>query len=481
MAAAPAQRVGAPATILQTGSFSLQKAFWIGIALFILATAAVARPQSVEAALGAGCILVAALLSSWIWITGRAAGLPLFPIFAATHIYAFAFPLLFEHPIVLSFPTEAQLVAALTVTGFLLLGTAVWIQIARRHPAPVRRCLVLNSATANYFFLAALAAGAGYQMAAAGGWINLPPAITAVLRAGLLAVTALSAFSLSYEQGGGLLGAEQRAAFLGLLGLYFISTLPGLLLINAVSIGVVSVFGYTLGARRLPWRMLSAGFLLFAFLHAGKSSMREIHWTDDAEPTLQPTQYPGLLAEWISLSSRNWFGEETESVAHQSLIERASLMQLLLLVQTATPDTVPYLQGQTYAMLPTLLIPRIFLENKIASHEGTYLLNIHYGMQTREDTARTTIGFGLLNEAYANFGYLGVGGLAILLGFFYAVVARWSAGVPILSFRVLFAAIVASYSFQSEFSSGVYVAALFQSTVALCALAVFFMRTERVA
>src|SRR5206468_2846385 len=83
-------------------------------------------------------------------------------------------------------------------------------------------------------------------------------------------------------------------------------------------------------------------------------------------------------------------------------------MQLLLFVQAASPDDVPFMDGETYAILPTLLVPRILMPNKPASHEGTYLLNIHYGIQTRDDTAKTTIGFGLLNEAFANFGYIGI-------------------------------------------------------------------------
>ena len=108
------------------------------------------------------------------------------------------------------------------------------------------------------------------------------------------------------------------------------------------------------------------------------------------------------------------------------------------------------------------------------------MLNIHYGLQTAEQTQRTTIGFGLLNESFANFGYIGIAGLAIVLACYYGVVGRFAGNAPILSLRSLFAVIVASYSFQSEFAAGVYVAALFQSTVALLLMAVFFMRTQAV-
>jgi hypothetical protein len=145
-----------------------------------------------------------------------------------------------------------------------------------------------------------------------------------------------------------------------------------------------------------------------------------------------------------------------------------------------SPNEVPYLDGATYSLIPGLLVPRVFSPEKSASHEGTYLMNIHYGFQTRESAERTTIGFGLLNESYANFGLPGMAGLAVLMGAYYALVARWARNVPVLSFRAVFAIIVASYSFQTEFAAGVYVAALFQSTMALIGLSIIFMRRQNV-
>lgn len=454
----------------------LRTGFWAVIAVLTVAVAGTAHIQNLESGIGAACISAAALLPSLLWLNGRVKGLPLFPVFAATYIYAFALPLLYEHPIVAMFPPDVQLTGALTVAGFLLLGTAVWHQVSKPPTAPLRRCLVLNATRADIFFLLALGGGAALNVATLGGWVEFSSGVSSIIRASALALQALAAFALSFRQGSGALAPEKRVVFCLLLGALIVSTLPGLLLINAMSITVIAIFGYTLGAGRLPWRVAFAAILLFAFLHAGKGAMREIYWNEDEEPPIQPADYPTFLAQWVQISARDWFGDVTESEEHQSLIQRASLMQLLLYVQTMTPDSLPYLNGQTYAILPTLLIPRVFNEEKIASHEGTYLLNIYYGFQTREDTSRTTIGFGLLNEAYANFGYPGIAGLAVIMGGFYALVARWARGSPVLSFRSLFAAIVASYAFQSEYASGVYVSALFQSTVALCGVAILFMR-----
>ena len=58
---------------------------------------------------------------------------------------------------------------------------------------------------------------------------------------------------------------------------------------------------------------------------------------------------------------------------------RGSLLHLLLMVQENTPNRVPYLNGATYGIIPELFVPRIFNKHKIRSHEGTYMLAMHYG------------------------------------------------------------------------------------------------------
>ena len=91
------------------------------------------------------------------------------------------------------------------------------------------------------------------------------------------------------------------------------------------------------------------------------------------------------------------------------------------------------------------------MPDKPASHEGTSLLNIHYGLQRREDTRTTTIGWGIFNEAYGNFGYAGLIGLALIVGATLGAYARWTRDVPELSVRFLIAVVVLALAFQTEF------------------------------
>ena len=456
---------------------SLGRVFWIGALLLVILVVATAHPQYSESTLGACLITVAALLPVWLWMTGKTFGFPLFPLFSATHIPTHALPLLYEHPIVSLFPANNQLIAAATVTGFLLLGTLIWYLVARSIPRPPRSCLLLRPGSSDLAFLIAIGGSLLLNIATTAQWLNLPFGIFTLVRAVALSLQALGCFALSYRMGSGELSKPKSITFKLLLSFLVISNIPTLPLTNAMSVILIAGIGYTLGARRVPWLTMLISLLGFAFLHAGKSDMRQLFWVEDQSPPLSPWKYPSFIREWIHISAGNVVAGKSEAAEEEhTLLERASLMQLLLYVQVMTPNEVSFLDGETYAIIPRLLIPRFLDPDKPASHEGTYLLNIHYGFQTREATATTTIGFGLLNEAFANFGYPGVMILALVLGIYYGGVSRWAEAVPVLSFRSLFAIIVANSAFQTEYSASVYVTALFQATCALCVVAAIFMR-----
>ena len=476
-----ASRTVVPLPLAQGKRLALFRAFWAGIALLALVVAVTAHPQYIESVIGAVLISVAALVPAWLWVLRKVRGLPLFPVYAITHIWTYALPLLYEHPIVAMFPADSQMIGALSVTGFLLIGTACWYGIGKGAAKPVWRTLTLNHARADALFMAVLAGGAIFNVAMLGGWLPLAPGIQTILRAGVAALEALGCFVLSFRLGERELRAGTAMAFMILLPLLVLATLPSLVMITAMSFLAVALLGFTLGRRQFPWKTAGAVVCLFAFLHSGKSEMRDRYWHEQEVVAVPLTEYPAFFQQWVAASAEKMFsGSTAEEEEGQSLLERASLMQLLLYVQSMSPENLPFLYGETYRLIPSLLVPRIFNPQKPPSHEGTYILNIHYGLQTREAAERTTIGFGLLNESFANFGYLGMALLGAVMGGFYAAVARLARNVPILSLRSLFAILVASYSFQTEFAAGVYVTALFQSTMALLGLAVVFMRPQAV-
>jgi hypothetical protein len=449
----------------------------VGLAVVILLFVSSARPDSVEGALAAVMIAFASILPTILWIRAGAKGVPSFAMYALTHLWTFALPLVQDHPIVRLFPPEAQLVGGASVAGFLLIATVIWHRVASRKSKPPTHCLMLREYATDVLALLALTMSVIFEASILGGWLRLPPGVYPVLRAIAIAVNALSGFVLSYRLGAKSLGGMESLAFKAIIACLILVLLPSLLLVNAMSVLAILFIGYTLGARRIPWIICLATIAVFFVLHAGKAEMRTRYWKDDEDPVIQPTSYIPFIGEWAKTSLEMLlFIRSSGDTEVQSLFERAGLMHLLLLIQYMTPDVVPYLDGATYTLIPELLVPRFFNPDKIRSHEGTYLLDIHYGLQTEEATEKTTIGFGLLNEAYANFGQFGLVLLAAVVGAFYGTIERWARDMPVLSLRSLFAVLVASYAYQSEFTAGVYVAGLFQSSIALLILAGWLVR-----
>jgi len=457
----------------------LARPFWLGLGGLVVSILTTAHPQNVESAIGATMVIAAGCLPSAIWVLKRLGGLPVFPVCAMTYIWAFGLPLLYEHPIVTQFDPENQLIAAMSVTGFLLLATLVWHQMRLRSPKPRQRCLSLESSTAETVFLAVLAVGIVFTIAVNGWWLGALSEVYSIVRAVMLALEALSCFVLSYRLGSRELEPGQAWIFKILLVGLIVVSLPTLYLVSAISLIGIAILGYVSASGKVPWVSIIVVSLITSFLHAGKSDMRQQYWEEEAEGAIQPWDYPGFFGKWISSSTDMLFGNvPDEDEKGQSIIERTSLMQLLLYEQEVSPDSVPYLWGETYLVVPELLIPRILYPSKPEAHFGTHLLNIHYGFQTAEESEHTTIGFGLLNESFANFGYLGMALLAVTLGVFYGYVERLALSVPLLSLRGLFVVIVACYSFQVEYAAGVWVSALFQSTIALLALSFVLMKVR---
>ncbi len=458
----------------------LARPFWIGLAVLVATVAVTAHPQNFESGVGGVLILVAGCIPFALWVMKQLGGLPVFPVFAMTHVWAFGFPLLYEHPVVVRFPPGAQFFAAASVVGFLLIGTVVWYWVRHRKPRPPRRCFTVDSRLAETFFIGFLVIATLYTVFLNAGWLSfLPGEVFSIVRSVMLALEALSCFVLSYRLGTRELKTGQAWIFKILFCALIVAGLPTLFLITPISLIAVAGLGYISASGRIPWLSLAASVVAISFLHAGKADMREQFWGQDQEQITEPWDYPIFFGKWVASSVEALFGNiPDEDEKPYSIVERTSLMQLLLFEQESSPDSVPFLYGDTYVILPELLIPRIIRPSKPTSHEGTYRLNIHYGFQTREQTESTTIGFGLLNESFANFGLMGMAALAIILGAFYGYVEGLALSVPLLSLRGLFVVLVAAYAFQIEFAAGVWLTALFQSTMALLGLTVLLMKVK---
>jgi hypothetical protein len=456
--------------------------FWIGLGILALAAAFHGGDFTATDAIDFFVVTFTALLPAGIWCHGRAHGLPLYPIFTAGTVLTFALPLVSPDALMADYTPHERLLAALTVATANIAGTVPWYLLTRTPRGPRGARFEMRRISSDFFLGAILLAAIAFNLAQM-RLIGAPG--FSVLRAVIIAWSNIAIYVLASRWGRRELPPMRRAVCAMFFIAVMVSTLPSGLMVGALSYGVLALIGFTLGRKRVPWLPLAALAGAALFLQGGKEALRDKYWYGSTVESIGPGDYPALLADWVRFSfnrldndsatvretSATYPGEKS-----QSLLDRASLLQLFLRIQRMSPDQVPYLHGRTYVIIPGLLVPRAFNPQKARTHLGTYMLAIHYDLQTTDDTLTTTIGFGLINEAMANFGYPGCLALAVGLGIFYGAVARWSAGYPTLSLRGLFAVLVLSVSFQNEFSAGVYVTTLFQGSCALFLFAIPALR-----
>lgn len=325
-----------------------------------------------------------------------------------------------------------------------------------------------------------LAAAVLFNVAANGGWLPLSGGILGTIRNAVLGLTALASFVLAYRMGSQELSKQQSRLFIILLVSYMTTSALRLLLIGASSTFLISTIAFVIGRKKVPVLPIIIMLICLSFLHYGKSDMRAKYWNEAAMPRLQPWDYPAWYSEWVGYSIE-YFGKQEEELPEseekESFLVRSSVIQMLLLAQSKSPETVPYLHGRTYAILPQVVIPRVLNPSKIRTTEGTHILSVHYGLQTYEQTFTTSISWGLLAESYGNFGVFGCAGLAVVLGWAYGKVTRWSLNAPILSAQSLFSVIMMTFALQTEWTAGVYVAALYQTSIVLGGIVFVLMRS----
>jgi len=144
-----------------------------------------------------------------------------------------------------------------------------------------------------------------------------------------------------------------------------------------------------------------------------------------------------------------------------------------------SPDKKPYLSGKSYYPLLYLWIPRFLWKNKPAGHEANTLIVIYYGIQTEKGAARTSIGVGIIGEAYANYGWKGVIILSIILGFLLAEVQYWSKNSNALSMRSFIAAPFCVTVINIEAPIASTLVPLFQSLVVIVIVFAFLTIKRR--
>jgi hypothetical protein len=295
-------------------------------------------------------------------------------------------------------------------------------------------------------------------------WV--PRELESILRAVFYGVGILCTFISAQRWGRGELTQAEKTVLICTLIPQLVFMSVGLVLIGAISLIGIGLLGYVAGGKRIPWLVIGATFAILALLHTGKTQMRTKYW-DLQYPAPTVTQLPAYFAEWIDYGLQPTSGGKTVS---QKMLERTSLMHILCLIVDCTPERQDYLYGRSYTHVLPQLIPRWFWAGKPRSHVATYELGIYYGLQDEEATNTTTIAFGLLTEAYANFGLLGAILLGSFWGFWLKKLQIWSTFSPMFSFAGLLMVLLTAWAFNAELTMAAWVSSFEQAVVVVLGL-----------
>ncbi len=459
---------------------TLLKFFWAFATIFPAWTLWNARQDLAFETTFAGTVLyVACLLPSWFWVTGRIQGLPIFPIFGLIFLPTYVTPLWQGHSALAKYTPNEINTAAWTVVGFLLVAQLFWQQMAVRAVGVPQAVRMIDLKKAEKVLMICLVAEVIFEVLILFFW-QLGGGVFAALRGFAGAAGRMGIFVFSYQLGSGSLKPGAKALFLALMGVLVVQEVASLVLAKVIPTVGVAFAGYMLGSGKVPWKALTCSLGTIMVLHAGKFEMREIY-LEKRERTTSLTDYPRYFTEWVGYGLRNLGlgkpGEERKEDV-SSAKERAALIQLLIRIQSNTPAKVPFLEGESYRLIPSMLIPRVLSPGKAVAHTGNMILSLHYGILDEVGIWKTSVAFDPIMEAYANYGFLGVAVLAILFGFFIGWSTRLTIHVPMLSFGFLFGVQVIASVVASFNTAGVFVTTVWQSFLALCGLSLFLMSKQ---
>lgn len=467
-------------------SKSAKKLFW-GIVLAFCLVAFVTLNQE-NPVLVAASFLVA-LIGLWplyLWLLGASHGLPIWPGFCAYLGSLSVLPVLQGSVTIQSYSQDAVLVALGTVGGFLMLGSLVWISMTSGVQKPPKKVLMLESGTALRSLFWCLGAGLLFNANAMVNWFPLPGNTMQIARGIAGGLAYLGTFALAYFHGAGLLKKHQVALYLAMVVALVALSLTGLMLAPAVPFLALGLIGFSLGSGRLPTVGVFCVFFAFSVMHTGKYEMRNIYYNSDGAQRSLPSGIAGLpsfYSEWVSYGLQSLSGlrgitsTRREEEQPSSVFDRAGNLHNLLLVQDKSPSQVPFLNGITYEPIPMMLIPRFLAPDKAISHTGNILLSVNYGVVDTESARGVSIGWSLIAEAYANFGFLGVFILAVVISALYSYMTRLTTGVPITSFRFV-AGLVVLAGITNENSLGVFITMQFQGVIGVALASIFLMRRQ---
>lgn len=446
-----------------------------------------------------GLIALGTLVVLALW-RAKGIGLPVVPLIAVQNLVVYGLPIVIGHEVLATYPANFVTKAGVEVLIFSVSLAGAWrMAMGLFHPASamsfalqgfkqegserLRRLgfgLILGSSF--YLLLESLGIMASL-------YASLPEGSSSMITTLISAAGACGFFLVAMFVGTGSISPVGQVLFWVLLaGNCFISA-AGFLLSSTTALLASVMIGLFWSSGRMPWRYLTVVALILSFLNLGKFTMREQYWTQEGEQAPQFTlgQMPQHYAEWFQASfdaispgpaNATLLEERNQRPKAQSLLERINnLENLLFVIDAMDAGHLPSLGGETYSLIPPLLVPRIFWPDKPRAHEGQVRLNVHFGRQDLSATFQTYIAWGLLPEAYGNFGpRAGAVFLGVCLGLIFAWLENFTARKLLLSLEGFIAfTVLLDMAASFEMVASVLVTTIFQSVVLLIVVSVPFV------
>ncbi len=423
------------------------------------------------------------------WSKGAVRGFPLLPILAIQHMVIYTTPLLAA-----SVATQRVLDGVITKSGSCILifllclyGGWAWAFDVKRHRRGSSWNLGLAEGSDAHSRMIGVAFGLllgaiTFQVGMRTGfiWNMIPNSLigaVSILRSGAAAASMLGALIGAMMIGRGM-NSGQIVFFWFLVAFSAVLLIADVLLSAASGLVGAVAMGLLFGSGRVPWKFLLVAFAILGFLNQGKFVMRNKYWSNegfDRAKVRTIDQFPAFFAEWASASSKYLFDERQGAVGNatvekgQSILDRVNNLQnLTYILEAYATGRYSQLDGETYLLIPALLIPRVIWPNKPRTHQGQILLNLHFGRQdSLEATQGTYVAWGLVPEAVGNYGwFVGPMSVGLVLGFLIGRLESWTVRLRLFSVEgIVTMVVMVIISLSYEMVASVLVTSLFQAIV----------------
>ncbi len=401
--------------------------FGVGLTalVFALNLLAPANPTALQRVL-ASLIILLALVPTWLWISGRAKGVPFLLFFGSIYAFYYAFPIFlldkyarnyyFSTPILGSF-VEQGLLLALGGLALLFLGYYGPRERYFTHLVPA-----LDMQWRDYGAARMLGIILGSVGIAAYYYMHFVVSIPVTIRQSVNALADLSIVSIALLYG---LQLSKRLGALGRcflwLGLIPIRLLIGLATgLTAQAIMVVFSMALVYGAlkRRIPWKGILAAGIIIVLSRPVQTSFRALVVGEGGDVSISGVEKVRAYVDTARDVLLGGVVPYSESI--QIAIWRFGSIMTLSEVVELTPASVPYWGGATYYSLLFKPIPRFIYPGKPEEDTGQ-TFGHRYGFLDPHDLT-TSHNLPQLVELYANFGVAGVMVGMFVIGVLYRII-----------------------------------------------------------